>query len=360
VKVSRRSFLRSAALAAGSSAAGVLLGGCGGKPSPQDSPDGDLGPIERELNLYIWSDYLAPDTVPTFEKEFGVKVTVDTYESNEEMVAKLQAGASGYDLVVPTSYVFPALLGLDLLAPLHRKYLTNWPNVASLFLDPGWDPGNRHSVPWQWGLTGIAYRKDRIPSPPESWAVFLDPRYRGKMTMLDDQRDVIGAFLKLHGHSLNSVNPDELAAAKADAIAAKANLRAFVSATVKSQLMAGDVWLAQLWNGDARQAMAEQPAIGFVVPKEGSVLFVDCLVVPRTARHPRAAHEFMNYILRPAVGAAISDQTGYGTPNRAALPLTRDQVPYPSADELARLEYQKDLGRAAELWDRIWTEIKAA
>src|SRR5205823_5694471 len=151
-------------------------------------------------------------------------------------------------------------------------------------------------------------------APPESWGVFLETAHRGKMTMLDDPRDVIGAWLRYRGHSLNSVDRAELEQARADAVAAKGNLRAFVSATVKGQLVAGDVWIAQLWSGDTAQARAEQPAIEFVLPREGSTIFVDVLALPRTARHPRAAHEFMNYILRPEVGAALADHTGFGTP----------------------------------------------
>jgi spermidine/putrescine transport system substrate-binding protein len=318
-----------------------------------------LGPVERDLGLYIWSDYLADDTVPAFERESGVRVTVDYYESNEEMAAKLLTGATGYDLVVPSSYLIPGLLAHDLLAPLERRYLPNFGNVAPLFLDPPWDPNNLHSVPWQWGTTGIAYRKDKVPEPT-SWGVFLDPRYRGKMTMLDDPRDVIGSFLRLRGRSLNSTDPAELERARSDAIAAKKQLKAYLSAPVKAQLVAGDVWIAQLWSGDAAQAVAENPDIGYRVPDEGGTIFVDAIVVPRSAPHPRAAHEFINYALRPEVGAAIADKTGYGTPNQAALPLTRAKTPYPTAGELARLEYQRDLGTAGELWDRLWTEIKAA
>ena len=333
---------------------------CGKRPNRSAAGAGDLGEIEKELNLYIWSDYLADRTVPDFEAAFGVRVTVDTYESNEEMAAKLMAGASGYDLVVPSSYLFATLLANDLLAPIDRQHLTNWGNVAPLFLNPEWDPGNTHSVPWQWGVTGIAYRRDLVPAPPTSWSVFHDARFRGKMTMVDDPRDVIGSFLRLRGRSLNSVDPSDLARAKADAIRAKSNLKAYLSAAVKPQLIAGDVWIAQLWSGDAAQAAAENPNIDFVVPDEGGSIFVDALAIPRSARHPRAAHEFMNYVLRPEVGAAISDKTGYGTPNERAWPLTRAKTPYPSPAEMARLEYQKDLGAGIELWDRIWTEIKSA
>lgn len=355
----RREFLRR--LTASALAAPVVgsLGSCTAKAGQGGTTDDDLGPIEKDLSLYLWSDYLADTTVPEFEREFGVRVTVDTYESNEEMAAKLIAGASGYDVVLPSSYLFPLFHANRLALPLNRKYLGNWSNVAPLFVNPSWDPGNRISVPWAWGTTGIAYRRDLVDAPPTSWAVFHDARYRGKMTMLDDYRDVIGSFLKFRGRSLNSVDPSELEQAKADALAAKPNLKAYLSGPVKSQLIAGDVVIAQLWNGDASQAIAEQPEIGFVVPEEGSMIFADALVVLANAPHKRAAHEFLNYILRPEVAAAISDKTGYGSANHAAVPLTRAKVPYPTEADLARLEYQTDLGGGAELWDRIWTEIKS-
>ncbi len=369
--LSRRAFVRRA-LAAGWSVPAIALAleACAtpGDPTPpaeraaRDARElaRPLPPIERELAIYNWSDYVAPDTIPNFEREFGVTVTYDVYESNEEMLAKLLAGAHGYDLVFPSGYIVAVLIATGLAAPLHREYLTNWGNVAPLFLDPPFDPGNAHSVPWQWGVTGLAYRSDKVPTPPDSWAILQQPRYAGRMTQMDDVRDVIGAWLRFRGHSLNSRDPGQLAQAKANAIAAKPNLAAYISAPVKGQLISGDIWIAQLWNGDATQAKAEQPAIEYIVPREGCTIWADSIVLPRAAAHPRAAHEFMNYILRPAVGAALSDATGYGTPNRAAYPLIAHPVPYPTPSELARLEYQVDLGRDTAVWDQIWTEIESA
>lgn len=362
----RREFLRRAVLAGGSLA---LLDACralgdGRTPAERAAADAreaaaPLGPMEDRLAIYNWSDYIPPETIPAFEQAFNVRVTYDVYESNEEMLAKLITGASGYDLVFPTGYAVSVLVETGLAAPLHRQYLSNWGNLSPLFLNPPFDPGNVHSVPWQWGVTGLAYRADKVPVP-DSWAVLFDPRYRGKMTQMDDGRDVIGAWLRYRGHSLNSRDPAQLDAAKADAIAAKRNLKAYLSAPVKGQLISGDVWIAQLWNGDATQAKVEQPAIDYVVPREGCTIWEDSIVMPRSARHPRAAHAFMNYILRPDVGAAISDFTGYGTPNQAAMASIAHPVPYPTAAELARLELQVDLGRDTALWDQIWTEIKAA
>jgi spermidine/putrescine-binding protein len=190
--------------------------------------------------------------------------------------------------------------------------------------------------------------------------VFHDARYHGKMTMMDDGREVIGAFLRYRGHSLNSTDPRQLSRAKADAIEAKKHLKAYISAPVKAQLISGDVWIAQLWNGDTTQAKAEQPNLVYAIPKEGCTIWSDSMCVPRSAPNKRAAHEWMNYILRPEVGAALSEATGYGTPNAVAAKLVDTPIPYPTEEELQRLEYQVDLGRDTATWDRIWTEIKSA
>jgi spermidine/putrescine transport system substrate-binding protein len=365
----RREFVRGA-LGMGLSATTIaaVLQACSSeapKPGPEPTaqpgppPERELGPIEGELHIYMWSDYIAEDTVPNFEKEFNCKVTVDTYESNEEMIAKLQAGAGGYDLVCPSGYAITVLKHLDLMEALVKKHLPNLQNVAPIFSKTVFDPKDEYTVPWQWGVTGIAYRKDKLAAPPDSWALFLDAAMKGKVTMMDDMRDNIGAWLRYRGKSLNSVDAADLAAAKADALAAKVNLRAYISAPVKAQLVAGDVYAAQLWNGDTMQARGENENIEFAVPKEGAAIWCDSLVIPKGAKNIRAAHEFLNYILRPEVGAAISDFTGYGSPNKAASEKLAVPVPYPTEAQMAMLEYQQDLGEGTAAWDQLWTEIKS-
>lgn len=319
-----------------------------------------VGEMEDKLSIYNWSDYIADSTVPDFEREFGVQVTYDTYESNEEMLAKLQAGASGYDIVVPTGYIIPVLAAGNMLFPLRSDLLPNRRNLAPVFSAPPYDPGGRFTVPWAWAMGGIAWRRDLISAEPESWGVFFDQTLAGKLTMLDDPREVIGAMLRYRGHSLNSTDPAELAQAREDCIAAKRNLKAFVSAPVKDQLVAGDVWAAQLWNGDAAQAATQQPALSWSLPREGAMIGTDNMVVLASAPHKRAAHAFINYVLRPKVAAAIAEATHYGSPNAAAQSLIKHPVPLPTADQMSRLEWERDLGGATELWDRIWTEIKAA
>lgn len=365
--VSRRAFVeRALGLGVSLSAVGAVLSACSGggetpPPTPEGEPQAGAEPgLEGELRIYNWSDYITEDTVPSFEKEFGVKVTYDTYESNEEFLAKLQAGASDYDIVVPSGYVLPILAALNLASKLDRALLPNWGNVAPMFINNVYDPQAEIGVPWQWGLTGLAYRADLVKAPPDSWAVFQDAALKGRMTMMDEAREVIGAFLKYRGRSINSVVAEELAAAKADAIAAKANLKSYVSAPVKSQLIAGDVAVAQLWNGDTLQAKVEKPEINFAVPKEGCPIWTDYLVITQNAKNKRAAHAFINYILRPEVGAALSTYTGYGSPNQAALKLMENAPSYPTAEEMKILEFFTDLGEHTATVDQLWIEIKSA
>jgi spermidine/putrescine-binding protein len=371
----RRSFVtRLLALGASAGSVAVLLEACSGgsteapktdhaDPNHADPSKSDPGktpaPMEKSLSIYNWSDYIAEDTVAKFTAETGVQVDYSTYESNEEMMAKLQVGAGGYDIVVPTGYIVTVLAAQNLLHPLDKSLLTNWNNVNAMFQSPKFDEGNKYSVPYLWGTSGIAYRTDKVKPAPDSWAVFHDTKLKGKMTMMDDMRDVIGAWLKFRGKSINSVDPKDLEQVKVDALKAKANLKAYISAPVKGQLVAGDVWVAQLWDGDTAQAKAEQPNIGYVLPKEGATLWTDSLVIPASAPNKRAAHEFMNFVLRPEIAAGISNFTGYGTPNQAAADKLTAPVPYPTVEDLKRLEYQTDLGAATEAWDRLWNEIKA-
>ena len=358
--VSRRDFVRrGAALGLGLPALGALVAACGER-KPAGAADESLGELEPELAIYNWSDYVAEDTITNFEKEFGVRVRYDTYESNEELLARMGTGTARYDLIMPTNYAVAVLASQGALAPLKRRYIPNFTNLAPTFLNPVFDPDNTYSVAYQWGTTGFAYRADKIPGTLDSWGIFLDGAHRGRMTQMDDMRDALGAWLRYRGKSLNSVDPSELALARSDALAARRNLRAYISAQVKGELVSGEVWVAQLWNGDTAQAQAEQPAIRYVLPREGCAIWTDSMVVPRGAAHPRAAHEFINYVLRPGVGAAISNATGYGSPNQAALAQMRRPLPFPTAEEFQRLEYERDLGDATALWQQIWAELKSS
>lgn len=341
---SRRDFVR--ATAAAGAAVGLLpwLAACDRRP---------------RLNVYMWSDYMAPETVPDFERETGIRVTVDTYESNAEMLARLFAGAQGYDIILPTSYLIPSLVEAGLLLQIPAGALANLGNIAPMFQAPSANPHPDFAVPYEWGTSGIAWRRDKVATPPDSWGVFFDPAYAGSMTMMDDAREVLGAMLRYRGRSVNSTDPGELAQAKADALAARANLLAYISAPVRGQIVAGDVWIAQMWNGDAAQAAAESPEIVYAVPREGSSIWMDTMAIPSNAPNVVEALRFLDYMLRPEVAARNAAATGYGTANAPGTALLSDPVPYPTAEELTRLEFYRDLGEETQRYYQIWTEVKA-
>jgi spermidine/putrescine transport system substrate-binding protein len=325
----------------------------------------DRSKLSKELNIYNWSDYIAEDTIPNFEKEFGVKVNYDTYEDNEAMLAKLQSGATGYDIVVPTGYMVEIMLKQGLLAPIDHGNIPNLKGVSERFQDPPYDPGRKYTVPWQWGTTGFAYNSKQVTGDVDSWKLLWDPQYKGKITLLDDMRSAISVPLKMMGFSLNSTSENELMEAKNKLMEQKPLLKAFISAPVKSLLISGEVWLSQLWVGDTLMAADENEDIQYCIPKEGCEIWDDNLAIPKTAPHKYTAEVWMNYCLQPKVAAAISDFVHYATPVEAAKEFISQEDRenpgiYPPPDVMERLEYQKDVGETTRIYDQIWTELKAA
>jgi spermidine/putrescine transport system substrate-binding protein len=325
----------------------------------------DRSKLSKELNIYNWSDYIAEDTIPNFEKEFGVKVNYDTYEDNEAMLAKLQSGATGYDIVVPTGYMVEIMIKQGLLAPIDHGNIPNLKGVSKRFQDPPYDPGRKYTIPWQWGTTGFAYNSKKVTGNVDSWKLLWDPQYKGKITLLDDMRSAISVPLKMLGYSLNSTSEKELMEAKKKLLEQKALLKAYISAPVKSLLISGEVWLSQLWVGDTLMAADENADIQYCIPKEGCEIWDDNLAIPKTAPHKYTAEVWMNYCLQPKVAAAISDFVHYATPVEDAKQfINKEDLEnpgiYPPPNVMDRLEYQKDLGEATRIYDQIWTELKAA
>lgn len=318
----------------------------------------------RRLNVFNWSFYIAPETVPAFEREFNAQVRYLTFESTEEMLAKVAAGNSGWDVVFPSNSFIPPMRDQGLLARLDHSLLPNLRNLAPAFQDPPWDPGLKWSVPYMHGSTGIIYNRS-VP-PPSGWGAFWQDHFGRRVTMMDDSAEVIGACLKMDGDSINSQNRGQLERAKAQAVAAKPLLRAFISAEVRDQVVAGDVLMAQIWAQMGRMAVNERQDLAYVHPAEGFALYADNLVILRESRRPELAHEFINYLLRPEVSARIAQTVTTATPNAAArqiLPaeVREDPILYPPPDVLARGEWFAAMPAAAQrLRDRIWTEIKSA
>lgn len=318
---------------------------------------------DRVLNVYIWSNYIAPETVRKFEQRHRVRVNVDLYDTNEAMLAKVEAGNVGYDVLCPSNYAIQVLTAQGLLRPLDRAALPHFTNADPAFLDRAHDPGNRYSVPYLWGTAGIAYRMSRVGSV-DSWSALWDPRHGRRVLMLDDPREAFGAALKLMGESLNTTDPALLARAQQLLFRQKPLVRAYNSSNYEDVLLSGDVWLAQGWNGQFARAIDQDPDIAYVIPKEGGSLFVDSLVIPRDAPHPDLAHAFIDFTLEAEIAAEICATMRYSTPNAAAVPLLppalrRNPAIFPPADVRARLELIEDVAAAAVLYDRLWTEVKS-
>ncbi len=325
----------------------------------------DAAPESRQLDIYIWTNYLPAEVVADFTRRTGIQVGVDTYSSNEALLDKLQSGVADYDLVVPSDYMVKILVAQRLLRPLDRRRLPHFANLDARFVDRGFDPGNRFSVPYLWGTTGIGYDKGKVHGSVDSWAAIFDPRYAGRILMLDDMREAFGAALKLDGRSLNERDPAALRRAAARLEEQKRLVRTYNSSDFANLLAAGDVDLAQGYNGEIAKVVARDPRrFAYVVPKEGATLAIDSLAIPGGARHPGAAYAFLDYVLEPAVAARIVNGVRYASANRAALPfvdaaIRDDPAVYPPAGVLDRCELIDDLGATTPLLDQLWTEVKA-
>jgi spermidine/putrescine transport system permease protein len=326
-------------------------------------PDGG-GAAHRTLNVYIWSNYLSDKLIRDFEARYKVTLNVETYDSNEALLAKLQTGLTEYDIIAPSDYMVGILIREGLLRPLDRNQLTNLDNLDESFLNRPFDPDNRHSIPYTYLLTGIGYRRDKISKPVESWSVLWDTDYRNRIAMLDDIREAFGAALRRRGRSINSVADADITDAARLLAEQKPLVKTYDSATFDQLLLTGEVWLAQGYSGQIAKAARENPNIAFVIPKEGGTKAIDNLAIPRNAPHPDLAMKFIDYILEPEASAEIVKATGYGVPNRAArnfIPSDRLEDPaiFPPREILRRCEFIEDVGPAITRYDYLWTEIKS-
>ncbi|HEU5020708.1 MAG TPA: spermidine/putrescine ABC transporter substrate-binding protein [Bryobacteraceae bacterium] len=323
------------------------------------------------LNVFNWSSYIDPATIDRFERDFRVRVRYGTYESNEEMLAKAITGNSGWDVVFPTHSRLDPMARNRLLAPLDHRLLPSLGNLGPRFRAPAWDRELRWGVPYMWNGTGIAYNRAQV-AMPRTWSALWDPKLTGRITMLDDPEDMIGACLLKLGYPFASTDERQLQAAKAEAIRQKALLRAYLNAEVRDQLVAGDVLAAQLWSTTTAQAIhagANHAGVnhaganlGFVYPEDGYPLYCDCASILRESRRYELAHEFLDYLLRPEVAAANARMADTATANGAAQKmLPKDPVLYPPDEIYARGVWPPALPSAAQRYrDRLWTEIKAA
>lgn len=322
---------------------------------------------KEELNLYIWSEYIDPDIVTQFEEKFDCKMNVSLFESNEEMLAKLQAGGvSQYDLVIAADYIVPALKALKLIQPITKTEVPNIKNLKDNFISPPFDVGNEYSVGWQWGTLGIMYDSTTVSEPVDSWGAIFDAPKGVRFDLFDSEREMIGAALLYQGDSINTRDKAALQKVAKRMIASKkrkefsgfdANVAGF------GKLMGGVLDITIGYNGDGIRAMAENDKFKFVIPKEGSVIWMDSLCIPAKAPNPALAMKFMNYILEPKVGAQLSNYIQFATPNKASIPFIDPEclanpVIYPTPEVEAKLEYIEDLGNFSKVYGELWKMIK--
>ncbi|HEX6255013.1 MAG TPA: spermidine/putrescine ABC transporter substrate-binding protein [Euzebyales bacterium] len=332
----------------------------------------DAGEVDGELVLYNWTEYIDPELIDKFRDEFGVDVIEDFYPSNEEMLARVQGGGSGFDVVVPSDYMVGIMIDQDLLLQLDKDAIPNAENVAEDFTEPPFDPELAFSMPYQWGTTGLGLSlADTSDDPEATWGWIFDPEMGGdldgRISMLDDPREAMAAALSYLGYSINSTNEDEIREA-ADLIAETTDrLAAFDSDQYEDLLISGETAVAHGYSGDFFLNFDENDAwddFVYLIPQEGAVRWVDTMAVLADAPHPCTAHAFINFILDARNGAQLTNWNFYGSPNAAAeefidAEILEDPAIYPPEDVLEQLQFLEDTGETETLYTDLFTEAKS-
>jgi spermidine/putrescine transport system substrate-binding protein len=345
-----KSILRNAFLSLAAAATAALLCAC--------------GPKKPVLHIFTWSDYMAEGVVERFEKDHNCKVKIVTFDSNESMLAKLNAGATGYDLIFPSSYMVKIMNEKGMLMPLNHDLIPNLKNIDPAYSRLLLDKEMHHSVPYAVTISGLGYL-DSVPDVVPSWSMLDRADLKGRMTLLNDYREVIGAALKSLGYSANSTDDAQLAEAKNVVLRWKKNIAKFDNEQYKNGLASGEFYLTHGYSGDIKLVQDEAEAVRFLVPAEGSLISCDDMVIPVTAPEPELAHAFINAVLEPQNAADLTQEIYYLCPNAASYELLpedfrTDPVFFPPEDVVAKLEMIDYLGSNDAKYTKIWDEIKAA
>jgi len=367
--------------------ASILLAACGNKATPAEAttvvekkvtasgfecpePEPRQEVTSKELNLFVWTEYIPQDMIDCFELVYDVKINRSEYSSNEEMEPKLASGGADYDLVQPTDYFVGLLIRKGEIQELDHSRLPNIVNFDSGFMNKPYDPGNKYTVPYLAGTDAIVVNTDKVKTIPQSWADLWNPEYAGRMIFLDDSRAVIGFTLLTLGFDPNTKDPAQLDQAKAKLQTLIPNVKAFDSDSPKTALIAGDVDLGMTWTFEALAAQAEVPAIQYIYPTEGAILWQDNWAIPKTAPHLDAAYAWMNYSMQGNIFWLTLRDFTYTNPNKAALDYAKANQPdvyktyfdspitNPPADVIAKGHGIEDVGDATTLYEQIWTEVK--
>jgi len=375
-RLTRRQFvLRGVAVGLSLTAVGTLLAACGG--NEKAAAEATLPPMDEtkpeEIVVFNWADYLAPPVRKGFEKEYGIKVKEAYFDNNEAMLAKLKAGARGYDVAVPTGYTASVLIKSGLAEPLDFDYLPNMKNTLPTFQDPVYDPGTdglHYTVPYMWGTAGYCLRTDILDDPITRWADLWDPKYKDKISMMFDERECLGAALKLLGRSLNTTSEDEINAAADKLIEQKPLVQKYVITNSYREIVSGKAPITHCWNGEVGLAYnslgkGSEKIVRFVFPDEGFSSWVDTLMIPVGGNSRYGAHLLMDYLMRPEVSAENALWVGYLPPSQEALDAVKAGTPIaemiiPTEAEMERAEVLGDVGEAAKLYSAAWQRVVAA
>lgn len=329
-------------------AASMLITACG-----DDRPS---------INVFNWGDYIDMDVIKEFEEEYGIKVNYGDYATNEDLYVKLKQGGSSYDVIFPSDYMIERMIREDLLQKLNKDNIPNFEKVDDSFLGLDYDPNNDYSVPYMWGTVGIIYNKTMVNQPLTKWADLWDEQYDDQIVMLNSQRDTLAVALKKLGYSLNTRDEGELEEAKNELIRQKPLVYAYMGDEVKDAMVSGEAAIAVVWSGDAVAMIRENPDLEYVIPEEGTNLWFDAMVIPKSATNKEGAEKFIDFLSRPDISARNTDYIGYSTPIPEAVDLLPDDiknslVAYPTDEMIENTEVFKDPMDIIQVYDRIWTDI---
>jgi spermidine/putrescine-binding protein len=325
-------------------------------PTPPPSPEG-------ELFVYNWADYMGEDVVPSFEKKYNVKVTYDFFDNYDTMYAKIGQDGGGYDVTFPTSVDIPAFVSRNLIQPLDLSLIPNLKNLATEWANPGYDPGNAHSVPYMWWTTGVAYDSGKVKEDLTSWSALWDERFAKHIAVLDDVREAFAAALFRLGKDPNTTVDADLDAALQLLQQQKPLVRVYTTDDI-GVLSNGDAWVAHAWASDVHQVTSERPSVKFYIPSEGGVRGSDTAVMLANAKHPIAAQLFLNHLLDAQVSAANTNYIGYMGPNAAAKAfidpaILKDPTVNPDQAVIAKLAELLDLGADLDKYSSRWNTLRA-
>ncbi|GFE69397.1 PotD/PotF family extracellular solute-binding protein [Chroococcus sp. FPU101] len=317
------------------------------------------------LSVYNYSTYIAPNVLSEFEQKFNAKVQYDTFESPDDLYAKMKAGNPGYDIIFPTDYLVTIMGKEGMIESLNHTKIPNLKNIDEKFINPPFDPNNQYSLPYQWGTLGLGYNLKKTKQDLDSWQEMFDPKYKGRVSLIEEMRMMMGAVLLYLGYDPNTTNPEEINKAKDFLIQHKENIAAFAPDTGQVLLDQGQVDIAVEWSGDVFQVMEENPDLRYVIPKEGSLIWVDNFAIPTGAPHKELAEQFINFLLEPEISAKNSNFIKYGTPNKVSIEkalINKTELDnpaiYPPSEVYKKLKFIQDVGEATRFYDEAWTEAK--